>query len=71
MLEELAIKKQILADAEVRTKFGHITKLTLLEQKDKLLKKRNYLKKPLSVKYLTLALAFLNFAYKSIRDQER
>lgn len=44
MLGELAIKKQTLADAEVRAKCAHITKLTLLEQKDKLLQERNNLK---------------------------
>lgn len=44
MLGELAIKKQTLADAEVRAKCTHITKLSLLEQKDKLLKERDTLK---------------------------
>ena len=44
MVGELAIKKQTLADAEVRAKCAHITKLTLLEQKDKLLQERNNLK---------------------------
>ena len=44
MLGELAIKKQTLADAEVRAKCANITKLTLLEQKDKLLQERNNLK---------------------------
>ena len=44
MLGELAIKKQTLADAEVKAKFAQITKLTLLEQKDKLLKERSTLK---------------------------
>ena len=44
MLGELAIKKQTLADAEVKAKCARITKLTLLEQKDKLLKERNSLK---------------------------
>ena len=45
MLGELAIKKQTLADAEVKAKCAHITKLTLLEQKDKLLKERSSLNK--------------------------
>lgn len=44
MLGELAMKKQTLADAEVRAKCAHITKLSLLEQKDKLLKERSNLK---------------------------
>ena len=43
-LGELAIKKQILADVEVKAKCAHITKLTLLEQKDIVLKERNSLK---------------------------
>ena len=44
MLGELAIKKQTLADAEVKAKCAHITKLILLEQKVKLLKERSSLK---------------------------
>ena len=44
MLGELAIKKQTLADAEVRAKCANLTRLTLLEQKDKLLQERNNLK---------------------------
>ena len=44
MLGEVAIKKQTLADAEVKAKCAHITILTLLEQKDKLLKERSSLK---------------------------
>lgn len=44
LVGELAIKKQTLADAEVRAKYAQITKLTLLEQKDKLLNEKNSLK---------------------------
>ena len=44
LLGELAIKKQTLADAELTVKCARITKLTILEQKDKLLKERNSLK---------------------------
>ena len=59
MLGELAIKKQTLADAEVRAKCAHITKLTLLEQRDKLLKERNSLKENIVSKvFLSLLLHY-------------
>ena len=53
MLGELAIKRQTLADAEVKAKFAHITKLTLLEQKDQLLKERSTLKEKIVSKLMS------------------
>ena len=48
------MKKQTLADAEVRAKCTHITQLTLLEQKDKLLKERNSLKEKIVSEIINL-----------------
>lgn len=60
MLGELAIKKQTLADAEVRAKCARITKLTLLEQKDKLLQERNSLQENI-VSKIILIFAVIKF----------
>ena len=59
ILGELAIKKQTLADVEVKAKCAHITKLTLLEQKDKLLKERNSLKEKIVSRMIAVAIVYI------------
>ena len=59
MLGELAIKKQMLADAEVKAKCARITKLTLLEQKDKLLKEKNSLKEKTVSRMIAIVIVYI------------